>query len=246
MTNFSGSTQSRSFQWLSPERAVLVVPLFAGLALGGLVLMGLVLPSSVRLKQQQEELDVVVLKSESVPVLELQLQQLKLKQQQRQQQQKRLLSLVAGTSELSTFLAELNDLALQHQVVIAATEPGPITRFVPPPPPQEANPDTPPESAGATKVAPAPQDGLLSPAVEKRSAQLKVVGLFPAVNSFLQALERLQVFVVISDLNVNQGLHSQSGANMAAIPKEAPVVTMTLTATAYGRVNAPVASAVQP
>ena len=119
-------------------------------------------------------------------------------------------------------------------------------RLSPPPPPQEANPDTPPESAGATKVAPAPQDGLLSPAVEKRSAQLKVVGLFPAVNSFLQALERLQVFVVISDLHVNQGLQSQSGGNMAASPKEAPVVTMTLTATAYGRVNAPLASAVRP
>jgi len=246
MTNFSGTTQSRPLQWLSPERAVLVMPLLGGVALGVLVLMAVVLPLSVRLKQQQEDLDLVVLKSESVPMLTLQLQQLNIQQQQRQRQQQRLLGLVAGTSELSTFLAELNDLALEHRVVITATEPGPITSFVPPPPPQAATSDAPPVSAGATKVAASSRDDLLNPAVEKRSAQLTVVGLFPAVYGFLQALERLQVFVVISDLDVNQGLQSQSGNGTATAQIDAPVVTMTLKATAYGRVNAPEVLSEQP
>jgi len=240
MTNFSGATQKRSFQWISPERAVLVLPVLGGLALGLVVLSAIVLPLSVQLKQQQEELELIEIKSGNVPMLRQKLAQLATEQRQRQGQQERLLALVAGTSQLSTFLAELNDLSLKHRVVITATEPGPITRFVPPPPPSPANQAAPPSSAGATQAKRPLADGLLNSGVEKRSAQLKVSGGFPDVYGFLQALERLQVFVVISDLDVQQGLEGSSLGGTAVAEETAPsVVTMTFTVTAYGRADAP-------
>ena len=52
--------------------------------------------------------------------------QLRRQQTQRQQQFDRLLALVAGTSELNTFLAGLNDLANTYRVAITTKEPGEV------------------------------------------------------------------------------------------------------------------------
>ena len=52
-------------------------------------------------------------------------------QAERAQQLDRLLELVAGTSELQTFLAGLNDLARVHNVAITTTKPGAVERFNP-------------------------------------------------------------------------------------------------------------------
>ena len=57
MTNFSGVARSGFWRWLTPERAVLVVPVLAGLALSvALVSVG-VTPLSLRVKEQQELVD---------------------------------------------------------------------------------------------------------------------------------------------------------------------------------------------
>ena len=134
MTNFSGIGRQGLWSWLTPERAVLVVPLAAGLGLSMALLSIGVTPLTIRVRTQSEVVEQRSTKAEFVPVLRQQLAAVKREQVERDQQLDRLLALVAGTSELQTFVAGLNDLARLHNVVITTTKPGGVERFKAPMP----------------------------------------------------------------------------------------------------------------
>ena len=110
MTNFSGIGRQGLWSWLTPERAVLVMPVLAGLGLSMALLSVGITPLTMRVREQSEVVEQLTTKAEFVPVLRQQLAVLKREQEERDQQLDRLLDLVAGTSELQTFLAELNDM----------------------------------------------------------------------------------------------------------------------------------------
>ena len=222
MTNFSGISRQGLWSWLTPERAVLVLPVIAGLVLSVALLSVGITPLTMRVREQNEVVEELTTKADFVPVLRQQLAVLKRSQEEREQQLDRLLDLLAGTSELQTFLAELNDLGRLHNVAINTTKPGAVERFSAPP-------------AQGTSPA-ASGDPLLNRGLEKRSAVLTVTGPFEQVLAFLQSLERLEVFVVISEMNVqSQSQQSQDGFDHFE-------VAMDLTLSAYGRQPKPVAS----
>ena len=165
-----------------------------------------------------------------MPVLRQQLAALKRKQAEREQQLDRLLALVAGTSELQTFLAELNDMARLHNVEITTTKPGVTERFKAPIPAQD---QIAPPAVGGAGAEESAGDPLLNRGLEKRSADLTVTGPFQQVLAFLQSLEHLEVFVVISEMNIQeQSLQMEDGV-------EKPEVAMNLTLSAYGRQPVP-------
>ena len=126
--------------WLTPERAVLVVPVLIGLGLSVVVLSVGITPLTLRVREQSEVVEELTAKADFVPMLRQQLAVLKHKQEQRDQQLDRLLDLVAGTSELQTFLAELNDMGRFHNVVINTTKPVAVERFKAAAPAQVASP----------------------------------------------------------------------------------------------------------
>ena len=132
MTNFSSFGRSGTLRWLSPERAVLLLPVLAGLALSVLVLSVGITPLSLRVKKQEAIVEDLSFKREMLPLLLQEFADLKLQQRQREQQLDRLLALVAGTSQLNTFLAQLNDISNALDVTITTTEPGEVQRFTAP------------------------------------------------------------------------------------------------------------------
>ena len=76
---------------------------------------------------------------------------------------------------------------------------------------------------------------LLNRSLEKRSAVLTVTGSFQQVLAFLQSLEQLEVFVVISEMNVQrQAQQGEDGVDRAEVEME-------LTLSAYGRRPKPLA-----
>ena len=225
MTNFSGISRQGLWSWLTPERAVLVVPVLAGLGLSMALLSVGITPLTIRVREQNEVVKQLTAKAEFVPVLRQQLAAVKRKQAERDQQLDRLLELVAGTSELETFLAGLNDLARVHNVAITTTSPG--CRTVSGATPAQAQ-VAPPAAGGGGSPA-AAGDPLLNRDLEKRSAALTVEGPFQQVLAFLQSLESLEVFVVISEMNVqDQRRQIEDGVDLAE-------VAMNLTLSAYGR-----------
>jgi len=216
MTNFSGIRRQGLWSWLTPERAVLVVPVLVGLGLSVVVLSVGITPLTLRVREQSEVVEELTAKADFVPMLRQQLAVLKHKQEQRDQQLDRLLDLVAGTSELQTFLAELNDMGRFHNVVINTTKPGAVERFK--------------ATSSAQTTSPTPGgDPLLNRGLEKRSAVLTVTGSFEQVLAFLQSLESLEVFVVIGEMNVRKQIRRTGDGS------DRVEVAMNLTLSAYGR-----------
>ena len=229
MTNFSGIGRPGLWSWLTPERAVLVMPVLAGLGVSITLLSVAITPLTIRVRQQSEVVARLTSKAEFVPVLRQQLAALKREQEDRDQQLDRLLDLVAGTSELQTLLAELNDMGRLHNVAINSTKPGEVKRFQPPSPVQARRQLAPPAARGRDSRAVVSRDPLLNRSLEKRSAALTVTGSFQQVLAFLQSLERLEVFVVISEMNVQrQSQQSQDDVDRFE-------VAMDFTLSAYGR-----------
>ena len=220
MTNFQLKANRPVEAWLTPERAVVVAPILAGLFLAVTLAMAVMRPQLSRLHERRSVVEVMEQKSEALPGLEQALAQRRVDQAEVMAQQQQLLGLIAGTSELETFLAELNDLADKHQVLVFSTEPGAIERA----PVSTAPTDAP--LAGTTDLA--VSDPLLMQGLEKRSARIQVEGSFVHVLDFLRSLEKLEVFVVTEDLSL-------MGA--ASAEDEVMKVRLGLTVLAYGLVN---------
>ena len=216
MTNFQTNAVKRQLNWLTPERSVLVLPIVGGALLAVLIAIGVLTPLLVNLRDQKSKLDALLSQQSELPALKQRLQGLSLQQKAAQQQQDLLLGLLAGTNELTTFLAELDQLAQTAGVSIEITEPGAIERYIAPV-------DT---DDGAIVDT---FDPLLHPSLEKRSANLNVRGPYRSVLTFIQALEKLQVFVIISDLQIDaERRASQDPDDQAAVTR------MSLVLTAYG------------
>ena len=230
MTNLSGELRQGRFKWLTPENAVVVLPVLAGLVMAALIAPSGIWPLSERVNNKKEEVELLRSKSIAVPQLRQQLAELSAQQRLREQQLDRLLALVAGTSQLNTFLAELNDLAYATGVVITTTEPGDVQRFIPQTSPTGTADGAPPAAGGEDRSAPA-SDALLMKGLEKRSAGLTVQGGFLSVHEFLRALEKLQVFVIVSEMDIQSEAQSRTENNEVASPK----IRMSLELTAYGR-----------
>lgn len=227
MTNFQANAPASRLRWLTPERAVLVLPIVAGLLLSGMIMSLLLAPVWVRLKAQQEQVDELTRLRDEVPLLRGQLNKLLVRQEQRKQQEQWLLQLVAGTSDFDTFLAGLNDLAQRTGVVITRAEPGQVQRYVPPPKPVEGQP--PPSPAAGGGVAASSVDPLLREGLERRSAQLGVSGSFTGLLAFMRALESLDVLVETSELSLKSAPVNPDSKG------QAKTLDLSLTLSAYGR-----------
>ena len=244
MTNFSSGRAPRAAAWMTPERAVVLIPILFGVFLASMLLIFGFTPLSVLVRDRQATVDQLKLKRDAVPGLRQELASLLADQETRETQKDQLLGLIAGTADLATFLAELNTLALAESVTITATEPGEIEPYVPPPEPQEGESQAADPTAETTDSL--PEDPLLNEGMEKRSAALTVQGPFERVLGFLRALERLQVFVIINDLSVEAEPTQSLEQTSAEDAPPAPLTRMTLTLTAYGRIPTAVSPATAP
>lgn len=229
MTNFQANPETNRLRWLTPERAVLVLPFVAGLVASLALASTVLTPLSLSVKEKQQQVDDLRALRDELPLLQSQLNASNLQLKQRREQQRDLLNLVAGVSELDTFLAELNDLADQIGVNITRAEPGEIELYQPQALPVGDGAASPPAAAGGEGTA--SSDPLLREGLERRSAQLGVSGSFTQLLTFMRALERLQVFVEISDLSLIQS--SSSAQQDDQLPKSS--LELALTLSAYGR-----------
>ena len=115
-------------------------------------------------------------------------------------------------------------------MVITTTEPGDVQRFIAQTSPTGTVDGAPPAAGGEDGSA-LSGDALLMKGLEKRSAGLTVQGGFLQVYEFLRALEKLQVFVIVSEMDIQSEAQFRAENNEVAAPK----IRMSLELTAYGR-----------
>ena len=228
MTNFQPQKSAAPLRWLTPERALLVLPVLVSVALAAAIAVLLVDPMWRSFRDRQEVVEALTIKSLALPQLQKDLKVQEQEHLQLQAQESRLLSLLAGTNDLDTFLAELNQMSIRHQVTVTTTEPGEIEAFVAALEDQDSTSSDAQLQEGDDSVT---RDALLQEGLERRSASLTVQGEFKNVLAFLQDLESLQIFVITSDLDIKAIRSSGTDAGSA----EQLLTSLKLQLSAYGR-----------
>ena len=204
MTNLSPDSAPPK---LTRERILLGLPFLPGgliaLLLGWLML----LPTLDQLNALANRLEALKQMERQLPTLKRQIADAEIALGQAEDQQGLLVDLIAGRDRIQTFLALLDQLSRDAGVEIQRYEP--LAAQTPPTP----NPDNTP-NPNQKQPAAEPTDPLLALGYRKSEVALRVVGSYSALQRFLQGMERLQVLVESSDLNLTatqrDGLVSQT------------------------------------
>ena len=201
---------------LTRERVLWGVPVLVG----GLAALGmgvfLVLPAWNKLQEDQAQLTRLTALAKSVPQFRRKIELAERRQRDAQQLQSKLMSLIAGSGDISTFMAQIGAEASRSGVQLDSYEPNKTAAPTPaaPPPDGQKKPD--------------PPDPLLAPGLQKTSLLITAHGPAPNLLAFLRRMEALSLLVVQSDLSVKQ-LEGAVQAGSSASVKSAATLKLTLT-----------------
>jgi len=228
------------------ERAAFWVPLSVGGLVAALVGGGLVAPQWQQWQQGQVRLEALRASEAQVPLLRRQLAVQLERLATAEHQQELLVQLIGGTGDLATVLAQVDRVAGLTGVQLDLYEP------------QLPSPEPPAKAGGGVqeKPVPPPPDPLAVEGLERQTVLLAAKGSFPQVLDFLRRMERLNLLVVQSDLQlVLEDLKNGAPAppapaaappgpqtsqpaqgNQPALPKNGPPkVVLKLNVSLYGR-----------
>ena len=242
MTNFQGAPPRR----ISREQVLFWAPALLGGLVAALAAGLLLWPSLQQLQRDQEQLSDLKEQAARVPLLRQQLTRLRENLEQAQQKQRRILGLIAGSGDISTFMAQLGQEAIRSGVQLDSYEPiVALPAADPAAKPVDTPPAGKPADADAKAQPPEPVDPLLGPGLQKTSILITARGRAPQLLDFLRRVERLNLLVVQSDLSVNQAgaASGQKPADAAALP--ALKLSLALYSKA-DKIAAPVSSAPKP
>jgi type IV pilus assembly protein PilO len=221
---------------LTRERVLWAVPaLVGGLAALGTGLF-LVLPSWNKLQEDQAQLTRLTELAQSVPQLRRKIERAERRQSEAQLLQSKLLSLIAGSGDISTFMAQIGVEASRSGVHLDSYEPNQTGV-----PGQQGARPVQPAAAPAAKKAPEVPDPLLAPGLQKTSLLITAHGPAPNLLSFLRRLEALSLLVVQSDLSLKQAVGAAPAGSSAGSQGS---TTLKLNLSVYSKQAA--ASAPQP
>ena len=193
MTNLSPSANSPK---LSREGILTAAPLLFGLLVAGGVVVLQLLPTNERIEELDARLRDVRVYQQQVPVLSQRLAAAENKLEQAQLQQAVLLDLIAGSDRIQTFLA-----LLDQRARVAGVE---IQRFEPMQEPSSATKVQSRQGGSSASKSSSSTDPLQDLGYRRTSVALNVVGSYNQLHYFLQEMEKLEVVVEASDLNLEE------------------------------------------
>jgi type IV pilus assembly protein PilO len=230
MTNFQAAPPAR----VSRELILLWTPV----ALGGVVAIAaaalLLVPAVQQLTSKQQELADLKEQEARIPLLRQQLTQQQEALEEAQQGEKQILQLIAGSGDISTFMAQLSREARSSGVQLDSYEPVAAPVTTPPagqkPPAASATPN--PQQP---QPAAAPGDPLVAPGLQKTSVLITAKGSGPQLQDFLRRLERLSLLVAQSDLSLKTEVAQATEAGKTAV---SGLTTLKLTLSVYSKASA--------
>jgi type IV pilus assembly protein PilO len=230
MTNFQAAPPAR----VSRELILLWTPV----ALGGVVAIAaaalLLVPAVQQLTSKQQELADLKEQEARLPLLRQQLTQQQEALEEAQQGEKQILQLIAGSGDISTFMAQLSREARSSGVQLDSYEPvaAPVTT-----PPAGQKPPAAPATPNPQQSQPAaaPGDPLVAPGLQKTSVLITAKGSGPQLQDFLRRLERLSLLVAQSDLSLKTEVAQATEAGKTAV---SGLTTLKLTLSVYSKASA--------
>ena len=191
----------RLLLWLPAGLGGLVALLVLGLGAAPLV-------SQLQLEGRQLEEKQAL--EQRLPQIRVAMARLVGEQQQAERQQQQVLTLIAGSGELVTFLAQVDRLAQRHRVQLQLFEPTTAQAEAPAetsdPLKAQAKGTRAEQQKNQQQAAAPPPDPLQKAGLSGSRLLLSARGSFPQLLAFLRAVESLSLLVVQSNLNLNQAL----------------------------------------
>ncbi|MFQ6537772.1 MULTISPECIES: hypothetical protein [Aphanothece] len=183
MTNLQAAADSQ--RETLRQRLLLGVPIGVGVLLAGVVVGTLGVPQWLRLQSDSERLAELQALQARIPLLRSQLAKSAADQEDAERKQRKILSLIQGSGEFLTFLAQVDREAGRSGIQLELYEP------VVAPPPAAQQP-----SQGQANQAPPPK---LPPLEEAGLASEKVLltarGPYPSLLAFVRSVEKLSLLV---------------------------------------------------
>lgn len=202
MTNLQADLPT-SKGFLTRERLLFGAPL----VLGGVITLGVlgigVLPLVQQVGRAQQQVDELNQQKSTLPLLRNQLIAQQASEAEALSLRGKLLTMIAGSGDISTFLAQLSNEGLRSGVQLDAYEP--VVEVAPQPttaPGAKPPPPPPAPGQGAAAAPEPPKDPLLVPGMQKTSLLVGARGSYPQLLAFLRRLESLGLLVVQSDLAI--------------------------------------------
>ena len=186
MTNFQAAAGPR---WLNRETVLLAAPALLGALVAAALTGAVLLPRWQQVQRDQQLLEQLEAQRQRLPLLRRQLDTLEQQRAEAEIRNGQIISLIAGSGDLDTFLAQLSQQAASSGVELDGYEPIAAT--------------PPPKGGGKEKTPAPPPDLLLAPGLSKTSVLLTARGSGPQLLDFLRRLERLSLLVVQSDLQLS-------------------------------------------
>ncbi|MFZ0408504.1 MAG: hypothetical protein WAM11_10395 [Cyanobium sp.] len=207
--------------------------LWFGLPAGGISVLALLLVAGVlaprwsaldvdskRLQELQDLQDQVILMRQQIASQD--------KQEQRALSQKdKLVELIIGSGDRSTFLAMLDREAKAAGVQLDLYQPQPVAA-----PAATAAAPAPPRAPGAPPPAAAQPDPLEAEGLQRTGMQILARAPYPQLLQFLHRIEELNVLVEQSGLKLEL---KDAASTDAKLPVSVPPVVMTIRFSLYGR-----------
>jgi type IV pilus assembly protein PilO len=178
-------------------------------------------PALQQLQRDQQQLNDLKEQVARLPLLRQQLTRLRENLEEAQQKQRRILGLIAGSGDISTFMSQLGREAIKSGVQLDSYEPVTTTPAADPASkPSGQPPAGKPAAADGKAPPPEPVDPLLGPGLQKTSMLITARGRASQLLDFLRRVERLNLLVVQSDLSVTQDAppSGQKPAEAAVLP----------------------------
>ena len=218
MTNFSGASKRG---WLTRQRILIAAPLLLGALASLAVLILGFRPAAGRVQELRQRLDELQSLQRSLPAVERKIAAAEQAQQLAAQRQALLVDLIADSDSIQTVLALLNRESMASGVMLMEYQPVAST---PPSGSSTADPSDSQSKGTVNKDDPEADsesgDPLETLGYRRTSMALRVTGAYGALLDFLRRVERLQVLVESSDLEleaVDQAKGDASEADVSGV-----------------------------
>ena len=181
---------------LTPKLASAIVPILIGVLSSSTLLFLSLVPLNNKVKDISEELKEYRTKSSELDLILNNYKKAKFELRKAYQTHFNLINIISGNTDLKTFFAKINALALETSIKIEKIKPIKVINFENKNEGQKDNETNEEEDISSTN------DPLITPATFKQITRIELTGSYDNMIEFLQRIEMLENLIAINSLKL--------------------------------------------
>ena len=199
MTNLSAAKNNRKSKYITPENALIFIPLCIGLLVTGLLIPTIFIPLRNRLSNERSQIEILESKISLIPIYMEYIKRISDSINKANNQQQRLIQLISDPNELKTLLSEINVISLKNSIEIIDIKAKQIEKSRI----SKNNLNTPNQTVQISKPDKTKYDPFLIPTIEKHTFIITLNGNYIDILNFLKELELFQAIAITDSIEIS-------------------------------------------